>query len=553
MPLLATLAVVPLYAVWAAVLATGGGDLAAQFAWAEFVARHPWSAYNLSWYGGTHTANYSVLAPPLMGLFGVRAVSVAAGLLGSWALGRLCVRSGVPWPLAPAVLGSLLLWCNAASGRTTFALGLAFGLVALLYVRNRPALAAGCGLLATAASPVAGLFLVVVGAAHGLDRQWHRALALVLPPFAVVAVTTALFPFTGEQPMPAGKLWMPLAACAAVWPAAPRDGGWRVVRFASAVYALGVVLTFLVPSPIGTNVERLVGVAGPPVLLAALLTRVRRERGTGRAGDTGRESGTGRERDTGRERGTGRGTRTARRGRVLVLAALLAVNTGWVVDKTDDDLEVSNAVPSWAARTEGVVAALHRLGADRTRVEAVPARNHREAAVLAPHVSLARGWNRQLDVERGRLFYDGTLNPLTYRGWLDRWGVGLVVLHSGRPDGPAEAEAEIVRRGTNWLEPVWQDADWRIYRVRNAVPLVSAPGAAVRGDAASLVVRMPAAGSVRVRIAYSPWLRADGGGCVRRDGAWSRLTVDRGGDYRLDGRYRLPGTGTNAGTGTGCG
>ncbi|MER5984898.1 hypothetical protein [Streptomyces sp. NPDC001787] len=539
MPLLATLAVVPLYAVWAAVLATGGGDLAAQFAWAEFVARHPWSAYNLSWYGGTHTANYSVLAPALMGLFGVRAVSVAAGLLGSWALGRLCVRGGVPWPLAPAVLGSLLLWCNAASGRTTFALGLAFGLVALLYVRNRPVLAAGCALLTTAASPVAGLFLVVVGAAQALDRQWHRAAALVLPPFAVVAVTTVLFPFTGEQPMPAGKLWMPLAACAAVWPAAPRDGGWRVVRFASAVYALGVVLTFLVPSPIGTNVERLVGVAGPPVLLAALLTRVRRERGTGGACDTG-----------GR-RGTGRGTRAARRGRILVLAALLAVNTGWVVNKTDDDLEVSNAVPTWAAHTEGVVAALHRLGADRTRVEAVPARNHREAAVLAPHVGLARGWNRQLDVERGRLFYDGTLNPRTYRDWLDRWGVGLVVLHSGRPDGPAEAEAEIVRRGTDWLEPVWQDADWRIYRVRNAVPLVSAPGTAVRGDAASLVVRMPAAGSVRVRIAYSPWLRADGGGCVRRDGPWSRLTVDRGGDYRLDGRYRLPGT--NAGTGTGCG
>lgn len=47
-PLVVTAVVVPLYVLWAAVLATGGGDLAAQFAWAGFMARHPGSAYNLS-------------------------------------------------------------------------------------------------------------------------------------------------------------------------------------------------------------------------------------------------------------------------------------------------------------------------------------------------------------------------------------------------------------------------------------------------------------------------------------------------------------------------
>ncbi|MFF2959288.1 hypothetical protein ACFVT1_10315 [Streptomyces sp. NPDC057963] len=510
-PGVAVLVVVPLYGVWALVLATGGGDLAAQFAWAGFASRHPMSAYNLSWYGGTHTANYSLLTPPLMAVFGVRAVTVAAGLGGSWALGRLCVRSGVRWPAAVSALGSLVLWCNVASGRTTFALGVAIGLVALLYVRRRTGVAAGCAALATAASPVAGLFLVVVGAAYGLDRQWRRAAVLLVPPFVVVATTTVLFPFTGEQPMAVGKLWMPLAACAAVWLGAPREGGWRVVRFASAVYGAGVVLTFLIPSPIGTNVERLVGVAGPPVLLAAALAVLA---------------------------GWARGGRLLRL-RAVLLVGMLAFNTGWLVDKTDDDLRVSSTVPAWAAHTGGVVAELRRLGAERTRVEVVPARNHREADVLAPHVNMARGWNRQLDVERGRLFYGEGPTPAAYRAWLDRWGVGLVVLHSGRPDGPAEAEADVVRRGTDWLEPVWQDDGWRIYRVRDAVPLVSAPGTVVRGDDASLVVRMPAAGSVTVRIAYSPWLRADGGGCVRQDGAWTRLTVKRGGVYRLDSRYRL--------------
>ncbi|WP_260848686.1 glycosyltransferase family 87 protein [Streptomyces sp. SLBN-118] len=509
-PVVAVAVVVPLYALWAFWLATGGGDLAAQFAWAGFMERHPASAYNLSWYGGTHTANYSLLAPPLMAVFGVRAVSVAAGLAGTWVLARLFERSGVPRSVWPAVLGAVALWCNVASGRTTFALGVAIGMLALLYVRGT-VVATLCTALAAMASPVAGLFLVVAGAAYFLDRQWRPAAALVLPPFVVVGVVTLLFPFHGEQPMATGKLWMPLAASAAVAVAAPRGREWRVVRYGAAVYGLGVVLTYLIASPIGTNVERLVGLVGPPVLLAAVLTA-----------------------------GLGSFLRA-------VLAAALAVNTYWLIDKTNDDLVVSNDVPTWASHTDGVVRELHRLGADRTRVEVVPARNHREASLLAPHINMARGWNRQLDVERGRLFYDGSLTPVTYRQWLDRWAVGLVVLHHGRPDGPAEAEAAIVRSGPNWLERVWQDEGWTVYRVRDAVPLVSSPATVVRGDDAELVVRMPAAGSATVRVAYSPWLRARGA-CLQQEGEWTRLTVPRAGEYRLDSPYRLsrsPGSGNS--------
>ncbi|MGW6457583.1 hypothetical protein ACWF94_16985, partial [Streptomyces sp. NPDC055078] len=261
-----------MYVLWAGWLATGGGDLAAQLAWTGFTERHPSSAYNLSWYGGMHTANYSVLAPPLMAALGVRTVSVVAGLAGTWLLAALLVRRGarwgVRWPLWPALLGAVAVWCNIASGRTTFALGVAIGLLALLYVR-RTALAAVCAALATMASPVAGLFLVVAAAAYLLERRWRRGLVLVLPPAAVVGATALLFPFDGEMPMKSGRLWLPLLVCAAVAVAAPR--AWRPVRYGAGVYGLGVVLTYLIPSPIGTNVERLAGLAGPPVLLAALL------------------------------------------------------------------------------------------------------------------------------------------------------------------------------------------------------------------------------------------------------------------------------------------
>ncbi|MFF2521834.1 hypothetical protein [Streptomyces liangshanensis] len=523
MPLLVTAATVPFYVLWAVVLATGGGDLAAQLAWAGFMARHPGSAYNLSWYGGTHTANYSVLAPPLMALLGVRTTSVLAGLAGTWAMAALFVRAKVPHALWPALLGALALWCNVASGRTTFAVGVAVGLAALLVLlrsgRPRPALvAAALSALTALASPVAALFLVVAGAAYLLDRRWSRAAALIGPPFLVVGAVTLLFPFHGEQPMATEKLSMPLFACAAVWLAAPRaPRGWRTVRYGAVVYAVGVVLTYSIASPIGTNVERLTGLGGPPVLLAALLTR-------------------GLEPSLLRNLVRGGPLRVLPH---LVLAGAVVVNTGWVIDKTDDDLGVSNSVPSWAAHPEGVIAELDRVGADRTRVEVVPARNHREAEVLAPYVTMARGWNRQLDVERGRLFYDGTFSPATYRAWLDRWAVGFVVLPDARPDSPAAAEAALVRNPPDWLEPVWHDRGWAVYRVRDAVPLVSAPATVVRGGDAELVVRMPAAGSVTVRIAYSPWLRASGA-CVTRAGDWTRLTVTRGGEYRLGSAYRLP-------------
>ncbi|MFE6628087.1 hypothetical protein ACFVNB_12635 [Streptomyces rochei] len=512
--LLATLPTIPLYAVWWAFLATGGGDLAAQEAWADFVSRHGGSAYGLFWYGGTHTANYSVISPYLMALFGVRTVTAVSGLAASWLAAVLVVRTGVRGPGWVALLASLALWCNVASGRTTFALGLAFALAACvpLVRERRLAVAAGYAALATMASPVAGLYLAVVGAGFLLVRDRGRALVLLVPPAAVVGLTTLLFPFAGEQPMPAGRIWPPVVLGLAVTALAPRD--WRVARWSGAVYAAGTVLTYVVPSAVGTNVERFAEYFAPPVLLAALL-------------------------------GADRARRVVRG----LLAVVLVFSVGWTVKKTADDLTEYTAVPAWATETDGVVRALEGLGADRTRVEVVPTRDHREAAALAPHVHLARGWNRQLDVERGRLFYDGTFSPAAYRDWLDRWAVGFVVLPSAKPDGPAEAEAALVRDPDlrpGWLEPVWHDEHWRIFRVRDAVPLVSEPGTVVAATGAELVLRVDRPGSVTVRVAWSPWLRTDGG-CLARDGEFTRLTVEAPGEYRLSSRY-----GPSPGAGSRC-
>lgn len=503
-PFLATLPTLPLYALWWAFLATGGGDLAAQYAWTDFATRHGGSAYNLFWYGGTHTANYSLISPYLMAAVGVRAVTVVSGLAATWLAAVLITRvEGLRRPLGPALLASFALWCNVASGRTTFALGVAFGLAACLLLSRgrRVVLAAVCAALATMASPVAGLFLVVVGAAFLLTRDYRRALALLLPPALTVGATTLLFPFKGEQLMFADRIWPPFFLGLAVTFLAPRS--WRVARWSGAVYAAGAVLTYLVPSPVGTNVERFAELFAPAALLAVLVAQ----------------------------------PRLAKVRRRLLITALV-FSVAWVGKKTGDDLYVSTRVPAWAAETHGVVRALDRLGADRTRVEVVPARNHREASGLAPHVNMARGWNRQLDMERARLFYDGSFSATTYRAWLDRWAVGYVVLPLGRPDGYAKAEARLIREERpEWLEPVWQDAHWRVYRVRDAVPLVSGPASVVSTSSADIVVRVPRAGTTTVRVAHSPWLRVDGGGCLAAQGEFTRLTVSAPGDYRLSSEY----------------
>ncbi|MDK0520100.1 hypothetical protein [Streptomyces sp. ML-6] len=532
MPLLVTLCFLPLYGVWWAALATGGGDLAAQEAWAEFAKMYPGSAYNLFWYGGLHTVNYSVISPYVMAVLGVVPVTLLSGLSSSWLAAALVERSGLRRPLWPSLVVAFSLWCQVVSGRSTFMLGTAFALGAVLAIVSgrRLVVAVVCAALSTMGSPVSGLFLLVVGAAHLLCREWGRAAALVVPPVVVVALTTLLFPFEGEQPMAFNRIWPPVILCAVIVLTAPRD--WRVVRFGAAVYALGVVLCYLIASPIGTNVERLTELAAPVTLLAILVN--------------GRERG---EADAPPERLSFTWF-TPRRQRVGCSVALV-LSLLWLSGKTIADIVTNTKVPDYAVKTEGVVAELRKLGSERTRVEVVPARDHREAAVLAPHVNMARGWNRQADVERGRLFYEGhggtsvppgTFSAASYRAWLSQWAVGFVVLANGRPDGPAELEHDLVSSEPDYLERVWEDDNWKIYRVKDATPLVSRPASVVNSDGASLVVDMPKPGSVTVRVAYSPWLWADNG-CLAADGEFTRLTVKKPGEVRLGSAYGGPSNG----------
>ncbi|MDF3292539.1 MFS transporter [Streptomyces silvisoli] len=501
-----------LHVVWALFLAAEGGDLAAQYAWTEFAQHNPDSAYNLSWYGGMHPVSYSVLTPYLMAFAGVRTTAMIVGTLSAAVFAQLLIRSGVRQPMTPALWGAFSLWCDTVSGRVTFAVGVLFGLAAVWAAYEtwgnrfvRGGTAAALGALATLSSPVAGLFVEVVAAALMLTGRRKAGCAMAAGPVLVVATTTLLFPFYGVQPFSWGGALLPVLVAAPLAVCAPKS--WRPMRIGAAVYVLGVVLTLAVPSPVGSNVVRLALLFGGPLLLAAIAA-----------------------------------SREVDARKTLVLGLAFAVALVWQIFKPVQDLLSTAPAAGWSAYSRPLLTELDRLGADRGRVEAVAAQTHWESAGLAPYVNLARGWNRQVDVERNPLFYHGTLTAEAYHEWLRRWGVSLVVLPNAEPDGASVAEARIVAAGQPWLRPVWHDAHWRVFRVTDASPLADAPAQVVRAAEGEMSVRVPKPGAVLVRVTWSPWLGVLGGGnaCLEQDGEWTRLRAAEPGVFRIGARYQLP-------------
>jgi hypothetical protein len=169
-------------------------------------------------------------------------------------------------------------------------------------------------------------------------------------------------------------------------------------------------------------------------------------------------------------------------------------------------------------------------------IEVVPTLRRGEAAVVAPAVAIAKGWSRPPDIQRNPVFYDGTLNADTYRQWLNDNAITYVAVSKGPYDWAAADEATLVRRGFLWyLEPVWWDATWTLYEVKNPRPVVHLPGQVIARDATSLTLSLPSPGQYALRVRWSRYLSASNG-CVRpAKGGWSMVVVDEPGTVKIEG------------------
>ncbi|MGW7194462.1 MFS transporter, partial [Streptomyces sp. NPDC054838] len=306
----------------------------------------------------------------------------------------------------------------------------------------------------------------------------------------------------------------------------------------SAVYTVGVFLTWAIDSQVGSNVTRLVMLFGGAVLLAALPHSVPRSR------------------------------------RWYAVVVAFTGLTAWITANSITDIIRTTPLAAWNRELAPLVDQLQKAGADRGRVEVVPASSHRESSAFPSYVNLARGWNRQADLERNPLFYDDTLTADSYRSWLERWAVHYVVLPADKPDSGGADEAKLVREGLPYLQQVWGDANWQLYRVLAPTDLVAGPATVVRASADQLVIEVRRPGRVLVRIPHSPWLGlvdaagkavpppqetfaskaaatapkqyANAAGCLFKapldaDGdSWTELLAPAPGQYRVAAKYQLP-------------
>jgi hypothetical protein len=462
-----------------------GSDLAAHAYQRTVFLEHGFTLWNNFWYAGRYSfVSYSVLYYPLAALFGIRLLAVATIALAAVAFAVVLWHEWGPtarW----SSRSFAVVWAGIVlSAAFPFALGFALALLAIwaLQAQRRWRFAA-FAVLSLAASPVAFLLLVVVLAGVALAR--HASLPRNWVPVAAIGVAgTAelvlwrLFPGGGAYPFSFAEIAAGVAFCVLGLVFTWRVESARVLRFVFAVYLAASVVSYLVPSAIGENVERLRYAAIPLAVLVLSL----------------------------------------RRWKPLVPGlAVVALAFSWnlsplAASYASGQADVTANASAWPA----AIAFLHAHLGPSYRVEAVDTSGHWPAVYLADAgIPLARGWFRQDDFPQNEVLYS-KLGPKTYLAWLRGLGVRYVVLTDAPPDYSARAEAALVASGRAGLQPVFYAPKLTIYSVPKPRSIVTGPG---RPHLFLLTqqrigVDVQRGGDYRIAVRWSPYWRASDG-CLR--------------------------------------
>jgi hypothetical protein len=474
-------------------------DLAASTYRARLFEDHGFALWNGNWYGGHYTLSYSVLSPPLTWLVGSVTLAIGSAVV-STGLFQLIARRHFG---SSALLGSIWFALAASTlvfhGRVTFGAGVVLALAAVLALqRGRDRVALVPALLCGLVSPVAGLFLALAGVAtalaDGRRAGWWVAGWAIVP---VLALQVA-FPEGGQQPYRMSDLGWLVVTVAIALTLLPRSE--RALRLGAWLYGLGGLGAYILNTPLGNNVCRLAPLVAGPVIACALASRGRRHR-------------------------------------ALLVAAMLAALVYFQWKPVYEDVGKVQADPVVQSSYYGpLLDFLDRAGGPPFRVEIPFTQAHWEAAEVARRFPLARGWERQLDGTRDALFYGGVLNRLTYGTWLAEHGVRFVALPSGKPDYSARKERALIESGLPFLRLVWKSKEWRVYEVTlpHAILIPQGDAAmdlvALGNEQLTIDVRRP--GEAAVKVHWSPYWRVDGG-CVERDGQWTRVIAERPGRLHM--------------------
>jgi hypothetical protein len=533
-------------------------DLAAQTYRVDLFSRLGFTVWDEHWYAGHHMPGYSLLFPPLGSLLGIR-LTACLCVLASAALFQRIAQAvyGAPVRTAAALFAAAAVG-DVWIGRVTFALGVSLALAAVLaFIRSRQLLAGLLAALCAAASPVAGVLLALAAltyalaaprgeAARPLAARPHAApgttrgaaaasrpsasrltvlASLAVPSVAVAAALAALFPEGGSEPYPFVSFLATVLVASLFLLALPR--GQPLLRWGARIYLLACVLFVALPTPMGANVERYgVLLAGPLLVLAWT------QRGAGTVHATGLRA------------------KLAARWPAAALAAALLAWAAWVAW---GPVRETRAVAGTSATSARYYAPLEQFlaSAGPARVEVPLTRSHWEAALLARSVSLARGWEKQLDERYDGVLLDSGLTASSYERWLRAQAVSYVALPDAPLDASSSREGSLIRAGLPYLRQVFASTHWRVFGVLNPTPILEGPGVLTRLGFDSFAFAAISPGSFRLRVHYSRYLKITRGhGCVSRaPGDWTSINTHTRGPITIAARFSL---GRALGLDSGC-
>src|SRR5437764_1745187 len=483
------------------------GDLAAHVFRAHLFKADPFGIWNNYWYDGHHIVGYSLLFPAAAAVLTPQwAAAIAA--VGTAALFESIARRhfGPNGWLGAAGLAAATA-TNLFTGRLAFAFGLLPAMAALLALdRDRPWTASAFSLLAALSSPVAALFVALAGAAHALGtfartRRLKPALpgtGVLVAALAPVGVMAIAFPEGGSEPFAFSALWpLPLLAIGVLF-AVPRRA--TIFRVGVALYALVTVLSYLIPTPLGSNATRLGTLLGAPVAALLLWPRNRW---------------------------------------LLALAAVPLLYLEWQAPVRD--LVIASGDPTASSGYyQPVLRFLERQSGPPFRVEIPFTRFHWEAYAVASRFPSPRGWERQLDIKDNSTFYSCPLNAATYEAWLHRNAVRFVAAPDAPLDYSAVKEMRLISRGLPYLRLVERTAHWKVYEVKRATPIAQGVAAAQAIGPDWLTLEAGRAGTTLLRVRFSPyWTLSQGAGCVAPAGAFTSVVLPRPGPAKLSASFAL--------------
>lgn len=465
-------------AVTAWILEWRGSDVPSWLYRVELFRSYGWMVWDSHWYGGHYLLPYSVLFPALgaaIGLYGAAALCAAAA---AWAFDQLLRSEFGSRATAASVVFAIGTLVPVTIGQYGFLSGEAAGLLALLAARRqRTVIATGLAALSGLLSPAAGALLLLAFVSWTIARPRDQRVRLLAPcaaaAFPLLVLGTA-FPESGRFPFWGSEFIVVMAICGVGLLLVP--GHHRVLRVGLVIYSATAILVFFIGNPMGGMVGRLAEGFAPATALAIALASRRRLLG------------------------------------VLVLPLLI-----WQASPALAVVQAGAQDPSRHARYSQpllrYLASQHTVG----RLEIPFTLNHWEAAFVAPHVPLARGWERQLDMVDNPIFYaDRPLTPARYHAWLTSNGVRWVALPDVALDYSSQAEARLLKSNLAYLKPVWRSQHWRVWEVRHSPGILTGPARLVSLAPDHFVLHTATVGANILRIRYTrAWTLTAGDACIR--------------------------------------